>query len=138
MATNKNISGGLLEHGKNEQCKIIYEKIGKESKIFQEKLLCEQNSCNLSSNPSAEYNWWSTMIKHRFKCFLYKESIIASSEVLGTNCIAKTLNCELEESRLVMNWKYCSTYSVSTLVLFHKPYNNLTSNKINFKFPMLS
>ena len=81
---------------KYEQCKISYGKITKESKIFQENVLCAQNSCNLSSNPSAENNWKSITIKHSLKCLLYIESIIASSEyglVLRNNFIAKTLTC---------------------------------------------
>ena len=55
---------------KNEQCKFTYGKKRKESKTFQEKLLCEQNSCKLSLNPSAEYNCWSTTIKDSLRCFL--------------------------------------------------------------------
>ena len=39
---------------KNEHCKVTHGKKSKESKIFEEKLLCEQNSCKLSSNPSAD------------------------------------------------------------------------------------
>ena len=92
------------------------------------------NSCKLSSNPSAEYNWWSTTIKHSFRCFLYKESIIASSEygiVLGTNCIAKTLTCELEESRLVWNetvFHTCPYYEIDHTGKFFTK-NNFLINK---------